>query len=211
MKKIGRLHIITDIVVQHRFSHEELAAMAVAGGADTIQFRQKSGSTKEMIQTACRIREICRKAGVIFLVNDRLDWTLACRPDGIHLGQEDFPIPLARQILGNEAIIGGSAGDLDEAHKCLNEGADYIGFGPIFPTSSKEDAGPAAGLEPLRRVVREISLPIIAIGGVTEENLPQILETGVHGIAVISAVCCQEDPQKAAARLHRLIEAKFHV
>jgi len=210
MKKIGRLHVITDTVLQDRFSHEELAEAAVAGGADTVQFRQKTGSTREMIERACRMQEICRRFGVPFLVNDRLDWALACRSDGVHLGQDDFPIPLARQILGNEAIIGGSAGDLDEARKRLQEGADYIGFGPVFPTSSKADAGPAAGLDLLAEVVREIPLPIIAIGGVTWDNLPQVLRTGVHGIAVISAVCCKKDPKEAAARLRRRLEAGPH-
>lgn len=201
---------MTDTLLQSRFSHETLAQLAVAGGADTIQFRQKSGGTKAMIETAVTMREVCRPAGVPFLVNDRLDWALAAEADGVHLGQEDFPIPLAREILGPAAVIGGSAGTLEEAVKCLKEGADYVGFGPVFTTTSKADAGPASGLELLKRVVEEIPLPIIAIGGISRENTGQVLETGVHGIAVISAVCCRQDPTKATAELRALLDAFYH-
>jgi thiamine-phosphate pyrophosphorylase len=139
-----------------------------------------------------------------------LDWALASQAHGIHLGQEDFPIPLAREILGEEAIIGGSAGTLEEARKCLQEGADYVGFGPVFPTTSKPDAAPASGIHLLERVVKEIPLPIIAIGGLTSENIPRVMQTGVYGIAVISAVCCQKDPREAAKNLWNLLESGHH-
>jgi thiamine-phosphate pyrophosphorylase len=211
MKKIGRLHILTDTSLQTQFSHVELAELAIAGGADSIQFRQKSGASGQMIQIAGQLKESCRKTGVTFIVNDRLDWALASQADGIHLGQEDFPIPLARKILGEKVLIGGSAGTLEEACKCLQEGADYIGFGPVFPTSSKADAAPAGGLDLLERVVREITLPIIAIGGLTLENIPRVMQTGVYGLAVISAVCCQKDPREAARNLRKVLESSGHV
>ncbi len=207
MKRIGRLHVLTDRELQNRFTHEELARMAVAGGADTVQFRQKQGATREMIEIALRMKKICRAAEVPLLINDRLDWALAAQSDGLHLGQDDFPIPLARQILGEKAIIGGSAGNLEEAWKCWKEGADYIGFGPVFETTSKADAGPASGLELLRLVVKTVPLPVIAIGGINPENAAQVLAAGAYGLAVISAVCCQEDPQGATAALRRLVDA----
>lgn len=207
MKKIGRLHVLTDTELQKDLSHLELAELAIAGGADVIQFRQKSGASRAMIGIAGQLKDLCRKAGVTFIVNDRLDWALASEADGIHLGQEDFPIPLARQILGEKAVIGGSAGTLEEARQCLQEGADYIGFGPVFPTASKADAAPASGLELLERVVREIRLPIIAIGGLNPKNISSVMQTGVYGIAVISAVCCQKDPREATQNLRRLVEA----
>ncbi len=207
MKKIGRLHVLTDTELQKNLSHLELAELAIAGGADVIQFRQKSGASRAMIRIAGQLKDLCRKAGVTFIVNDRLDWALASEAHGIHLGQDDFPIPLARQILGEKAVIGGSAGTLEEARHCLEEGADYIGFGPVFPTTSKADAAPASGLELLERVVREIRLPIIAIGGLNPENIPSVMQTGVYGIAVISAVCCQKDPKEATRNLRRLVEA----
>jgi thiamine-phosphate pyrophosphorylase len=184
----------------------ELAELAIAGGADTIQFRQKDGTTREMIRVAEQMQTLCKRVGVTFIINDRVDVAIASHADGVHLGQDDFPIPLARKLLGEEAIIGGSAGNMEEALRCLAEGADYIGFGPVYPTTSKEDAGPAAGLGPMKQIVEEIPLPIIAIGGITADNTPPVIQTGVHGIAVISAVCCQNDPAEAARCLRRLLE-----
>jgi thiamine-phosphate pyrophosphorylase len=115
MKKIGVFHVLTDTCLQNRFSHLELAELAIAGGADTIQFRQKEGSTREMIRTAEALQALCKRAGAAFIVNDRVDVAIASRADGVHLGQDDFPIPLARKLLGEGAIIGGSAGSLEVA------------------------------------------------------------------------------------------------
>ena len=210
MKKIGRFHVLTDTLLQCRLSHVELAELAIAGGADTIQFRQKGGATREMIRVAEQMRALCKRTGVTFVVNDRVDVAIASHADGVHLGQDDFPIPLARKLLGGEAIIGGSAGSMEEARECLLEGADYIGFGPVYPTTSKEDAGPASGLGLLKQIVEAIPLPIIAIGGIARDNIPLVMKAGVHGIAVISAVCCQNDPMEAAKCLRGLLEVDPH-
>ena len=210
MKKIGRFHVLTDIDLQNCFSHIELAELAIAGGADTIQFRQKAGETMQMIRIAEQIQALCKRVGVAFIINDRVDIAIAAHADGVHLGQGDFPIPLARKLLGEGAIIGGSAGNAEEARKCFLEGADYIGFGPVYPTSSKEDAGAASGLDLLRQVVEKIPLPIIAIGGINKENTLSVRETGAYGIAVISAVCCEKDPEEATRCLLRLLEAGQH-
>ena len=205
MKQIGKLHILTDTVLQSRFSHMEITRLAIAGGADTIQYRQKSGSTREMIEIARNMKRLCSEAGVTFIVNDRLDVAIAAEADGVHLGQDDFPIPMARELLGEGRIIGGSAATLDEARKCLSEGADYVGFGPVYPTSSKDDAGPVSGIDILKQVVEIIPLPIIAIGGVGAENIPDVMRAGAHGIAVISAVCCQDDPEEATRSLYQAL------
>lgn len=210
LKKIGRFHVLTDTDLQNCFSHIELAELAIAGGADTIQFRQKTGETIQMIRIAEQIQALCKRAGVSFIINDRVDVAIAAHADGVHLGQEDFPIPLARKLLGEGAIIGGSAGNAEEARKCFLEGADYIGFGPVYPTSSKEDAGPVSGLDLLRQVVEKIPLPIIAIGGISKDNTLLVRETGAYGIAVISAVCCEKDPEEATRCLRRLLEARQH-
>jgi len=206
MKSIGRLHVLTDTVLQSRFSHVELARMAIAGGADTIQFRQKTGSTREMMETARELKRLCADSGVTFIVNDRLDVALASDADGVHLGQDDFPIPLARRWLGEEKIIGGSAAVPEEAVRCQEAGADYIGYGPVFPTASKDDAGPVSGTATLAEVVRRVSLPVVAIGGISAANTPEVIRSGAHGIAVISAVCCQEDPEEATRALHRALQ-----
>jgi thiamine-phosphate pyrophosphorylase len=205
MKKIGRLHVITDTELQDRFSHVELARMAIAGGANTIQFRQKSGPTREMIETAKQMKQLCKNHGVTFIVNDRLDVAIASDSDGLHLGQDDFPTPLAREILGINKIYGGSAVTLDEAQKCLDEGADYVGFGPVYTTTSKTDAGPVTGIEIMEEVIAKIPLPLIAIGGVNKDNASALIQAGAYGIAVISAVCCQQDPERATRELLRAI------
>jgi thiamine-phosphate pyrophosphorylase len=141
----------------------------------------------------------------MFIVNDRLDVAIAAEADGVHLGQDDFPIPLGRKLLGEGRIIGGSAATMEEARKCISEGADYVGFGPVFPTTSKDDAGPVSGIDILKQVVEAISLPIIAIGGVGAGNIPDVMRTGAHGIAVISAVCCQDDPEQATRSLYQAL------
>ncbi len=201
MKPIGRLHVLTDTQLQKRFSHVELTEMAITGGADAIQFRQKHGSTREMIETACQMKELCSRSDVKLIINDRIDIAIAANADGVHLGQDDFPIPLARRLLGNDRIIGGSAGSIEEAMKCLNEGVDYIGFGPVYQTGSKDDAGPAKGIAIMKQVIKKMNCPVIAIGGVNSVNIPEIIRSGAYGIAVISAVCCMEDPVTATRKL----------
>ncbi len=206
MKRIGRLHVLTDTTLQDRFSHLELARLAVQGGADLIQFRQKSGSTRSLVETARDMKAICEAAGAVFVVNDRIDVAMASDADGVHLGQDDFPIAVARDLLGPDRIVGGSASNLEEAVACVRDGADYVGFGPVFPTASKADAGPAGGLETLRSIADAVHAPVIAIGGIDEENAARVMDAGAHGIAVISAVCCRPDPGGAAAGLCRLVQ-----
>lgn len=208
MKQIGRLHVLTDTVLQCRFSHLELARMAIKGGADTIQFRQKIGTTREMIEIVRQLKKLCKDSGVTLIVNDRLDVAIAADADGVHLGKDDFPIPQARKLLGESLIIGGSAASLEEAQKCLAEGADYIGFGPVYPTTSKADAGPVTGIELLKQAVAAIPLPIIAIGGISVENTAEVMRAGARGIAVISAVCCQKNPEQATRALSQALQTK---
>ena len=200
MKKIGKFHVITDTLLQNRFSHVELAEMALAGGADSIQFRSKSGETREMIEIATQMKALCKEAGVPLIINDRVDIAIAAGADGVHLGQDDFPIPLARKLLGPEAIIGGSAGDMAEALKCLSDGADYIGSGPVYGTNTKPDAGKPTGVESIKIIAAEIPLPIIAVGGITDVDVNELLDAGAHGVAVISAVCLDDNPEAAARR-----------
>ena len=208
MKKIGRLHVLTDTVLQTRFSHPELAGLAISGGADTIQYRQKTGSTKALIETAVAIKRVCAEKGATFIVNDRIDVAIAAKADGVHLGQDDFPIGLARKLLGKGPIIGASAATPEEIETCIREGADYVGFGPIYPTGSKDDAGMVAGIDVLKQIVASTKVPVIAIGGIGPENADHVMGTGAHGIAVISAVCCREDPQKGARKLRDMIRGE---
>ena len=205
MKPIGRLHVITDESVQSRFSHVEIAKLAVEGGADVIQFRDKKRPAGELIDIAASIRDVCRGAGAAFIVNDRIDVAIAIDADGVHLGQSDLPIAEARKLLGPGKIIGGTASNVEDALEAQRDGADYVGFGHIYPTSSKDKPTPAKGPEALLAVVGAVSIPVVAIGGITAENLPAVVETGVHGVAVIGAVCASEDPRGAARELRSIL------
>ena len=145
-KSIGRLHVITDNMLQSRFTHSQLAKLAISGGADTIQFRQKSTSTRQLVETAFRLKSICDQRCVPLVINDRADVALAIGASGAHFGQEDLPVGIARQILPSPAIIGASALTEGKIMEAISEGADYIGFGPVFRTSSKSDARIVRGL-----------------------------------------------------------------
>jgi thiamine-phosphate pyrophosphorylase len=208
MKSIGRLHVLTDSELQSRWSPLDLARAALDGGADTIQYRRKHGATALLLGEAIALREACRRRKVPLLVNDRVDVALFADADGAHVGKEDLPIALARDLLGPTRIIGGSSDHADDAAARLREGADYAGIGPIFATTSKPDAGPVLGLAGLAHAVRTTNLPLIAIGGITAENLSEVLATGVHGVAVLGAVCLADDPAAAVAKLRALIKAR---
>jgi thiamine-phosphate pyrophosphorylase len=194
---IGKLHVLTDTVLQSKYSHDDIARMAVDGGADTVQFRQKDGTSRDMYRNASAVLKVCRDAGVTMIVNDRIDIALAIDADGVHLGHEDIPIPVARTLLGDGKLIGASATDLHGLRSVLPDGPDYVGLGPIYRTQSKRDAGPALGIAALKKATAITSLPIIAIGGVSAERMPELLSTGIQGVAVISAVCCASDPRRA--------------
>jgi len=200
-KSIGRLHIITDTTIQSRFTHSQLAKLAIAGGADTIQFRQKSTSTRLLVETAFHLKAICDQRRVPLIINDRADIALAVEASGAHFGQEDLPIGVARRILPSQAIIGASARTKDKIMEAISAGADYIGFGPVFRTSSKSDAEKPKGLSELARFCQIASCPVIAIGGITLETVQDVMQCGAHGIAVISSVCTVEDPMQATRQL----------
>jgi thiamine-phosphate pyrophosphorylase len=205
--RIARFHVLTDTAIQARWSHAELADAAIRGGAEAIQFRQKRGEMIDLIREARAVRDICRRRGVLFLVNDRVDLALAIDADGVHLGRDDLPIPVARRLLGPRRIIGGSAGTVEEARAGLREGADYLGCGPVFATSTKPDAGPAAGPALLRAIREAVDLPLLAIGGIAHENVAAALAGGADGIAVIAAVCADPDPEGAARRIRLALDA----
>lgn len=202
---IGRLHVLTDTILQSRYSHVDLARMALDGGADTIQFRQKTGTSLDMFRNAETIMKLCRDAEVTMIVDDRIDIALAVDADGVHLGQSDVPLPVARTLLGEEKLIGGSATDLDELRAVVDGGADYVGFGPVFGTMSKENPGAPKGIEFMRSVVEWSPIPVVAIGGIKLNHVEELFSTGIHGIAVISAICCGPDPAGATRKFMDII------
>jgi thiamine-phosphate pyrophosphorylase len=205
-KPIGRFHVITDTVVQDRYGHAELARFAVAGGADTIQLRDKRLPDDEQIAAARETLAVCHGAGVPLIVDDRLNVASESNADGIHLGRLDVPIGMARQVLGSEAIIGGTAGSVEEAISVAAQGADYVGFGHIFATNSKAKEDPPVGTEMLAEVCAAVDIPVIAIGGITADNAGSVVEAGAWGIAVIGAVCGADDPEAAARVIAEAVE-----
>ena len=207
LRRVGRLHVLTDATLQARYGHEELARLAIAGGADTIQFREKLASTREQIRIARTLAEACRRAGVALIVNDRIDVALAADAAGVHLGQEDFPIELARRLLGPDRIIGASAATAAEAEEAMWAGADYVGCGAVYATASKADAGPPLGPGALREIAGRLEIPVIAIGGIGLAQVPEVIAAGAHGVAVIRAVVLASDPQAATAALRAAVDA----
>jgi thiamine-phosphate pyrophosphorylase len=178
------------------------ARQALDAGIALFQYRNKQGSRREIYEEARRLSALMRGAGALFIVNDHADIALAVDAHGVHLGQDDLPIEEARKLLGQGRIIGISTHSLDQARAAASAGADYIGFGPIYRTTTK-DAGPLQGLEWLRQVRNEVTIPIIAIGGINRDNAGEVLAAGADGIAVISAVLDAADPGAAAKALVR--------
>jgi len=196
-----KLYVITD----SRFIDEVKGAkLALEGGATTIQLRMKNASTRRMIDVGIKIKKLTEEYNALFIVNDRVDVALATKADGVHLGQEDMPVDLAREIVG-DMLIGVSASNLTEAIEAEKAGADYIGAGSVFPTSTKEDAK-FLGIDALRRVVEEVNIPVVAIGGINFENIKLVLEAKVNGVAVISAIMGAEDIREAARKMRRIVD-----
>ena len=199
------LYIITDENIGRKKTHAEIAELAIAGGADAIQLRDKSCSSRELIRVGRVIREITRRSSTIFIVNDWLDVAVACGADGVHFGQGDMRTDVARQIAPHGFIIGVSVSTVDEAVRAEQEGADYVALSPTFSTGSKLDAGPGIGLDRLREIQRNVSVPVIAIGGINRENICEVIAAGAAGVAVISAVAGAADITTAARDLKNLI------
>lgn len=193
------------VITDESMNPVSLADEALRGGATMIQLRHKTASGRELFSWAQEIRTLCRKYEALFFVNDRIDIALACAADGVHLGQEDIPARIARTIAGETMLVGISATSLEEALKAQKEGADYIGLGHIFPTGSKEKHHPPLGIETLEKAASILSIPIVAIGGVTLENAPALVAAGADGIAVISAVSRTASPMQAAMDLAKAI------
>ncbi|MEK7803590.1 MAG: thiamine phosphate synthase [Deltaproteobacteria bacterium] len=178
------------------------AEAIIDGGAKILQLRAKSLSSKEFLETARIIRKITKDKGTVFIVNDRVDIALLTDADGVHLGQGDLPVKEAKRLLGNNKIIGYSTHNLREALEAVRLPVDYISFGPIFPTKTKEDAQMPKGLKRLSEMRKAVEIPIVAIGGITETNMAHVLKEGVESVAMISEILTSLDISK---KLNRLI------
>jgi thiamine-phosphate pyrophosphorylase len=186
----------------------ELVDEAVEGGATVVQLRAKGLPKTDVIALAGEIARRLRPREVPLLVNDHPDVAKACGAAGVHLGQDDMPVPFARRLLGPEAVIGVSVNTAEEARRAELEGADYVGAGPAYATSTKETALAVLGADGLGLIKRATALPIVAIGGIVPANAGELARAGVAGIAVVSAILGAPDPRRAAAELLRAFRAE---
>jgi thiamine-phosphate pyrophosphorylase len=186
---------------------EDVVMQAIAGGVDCVQLREKQLGTRRFVEQALRLKQTLRSTGVPLIINDRLDVALAAEADGIHLGQEDMPVPIARQLLGASAIIGLSVENWADVEKAQELDVAYLGVSPIFKTPTKTDTKGAWGLEGLARIQAFSRHPLIGIGGLNQANIAEVVTAGAHGVAVVSAICSAQDPTQAAKELLLCVEA----
>jgi thiamine-phosphate pyrophosphorylase len=200
------LYVITDTTLSGGRSHEEIARLAIDGGADVIQLRDKTCSIPELVASGKRVREVTRRTGTLFIVNDRLDVAIGCGADGVHLGQDDMLVSSARAIAPLDFIIGVSVGSRGEAERAINDGADYLAVSPVFPTAQKP-ADKFCGLSGIHQIRDAVDAPLIAIGGIGMHNVCDVIRAGADGVAVISAIVGQPDISGAARALKGRIMA----
>lgn len=194
------LYLVTDEKACKGKDFYESVEASIRGGAKIVQLREKNMDTRDFFKRALKLKEICHKHGVDFVINDRLDIAIAVDADGVHLGQSDMPIEKAKEILGHKKIIGISAKNMEEALEAQKYGADYIGVGAIFATDTKKDSG-LVDLETLKEMTDQINIPVLAIGGIGLGKLGYLKDTGIDGICVISDILGSDDPEKRTREL----------
>ena len=205
---IGRLHIILspDDGGRPRRSLPAFVADVVGNGADVLQYRRKEGTLEQWIEEGRPIRAECRRHGVAFIVNDRLDLAQALDADGVHLGDDDMPLVEARRIVGAGMVIGRTTRHLDDVMRAAEHGADYVGFGPVYPTRTKRIAIAPRGVTMVMEVAEKSTIPIIAIGGIGLPTIGELIGAGAYGIAVVGAIADADDPAAETRRLRDAID-----
>ncbi len=194
-----------------RYSYLDSARMALEGGCKWIQLRMKEADEQTLKDTALQVQELCRQHEAIFIIDDHVELVKEIHADGVHLGKNDMPISEARQLLGEEYLIGGTANTFEDVQRHHRDGADYIGCGPFRFTTTKKNLSPVLGLDGYRSILRQmdeqgIRLPVVAIGGITYDDIPAIMETGVHGIALSGTILRADDPVAETRRIIHIDE-----
>lgn len=212
MKKVDySLYLVTD---RTKKTDEEFLAIieeAILGGVSIVQLREKNTPTGEFYKLGLRLKELTLKYNVPLIINDRLDIVLAIDADGVHVGQSDMPADIVRKIIGDVKILGVSAATISTAIEAEKNGADYIGSGAIFPTQTKD--ADCISTEYLKEIVENLSIPVVAIGGLSEDNIDSLSRTNIKGISIVSAVMNSSDPKKSAENLKKefkLLLSKSH-
>lgn len=195
------LYVIADRLLAGDRPLRKVVELAIDGGATCIQLREKEASSRDFFLKAKELRQVTRERGVPLIVNDRLDIALAVGADGVHLGQDDLPPELARQLMPDGMILGVSVDDLRQARQAEGLGATYLGAGSVFATATKPDARQSIGLDLLFRICREVKIPVVGIGGINAGNAAKVIEAGAAGVAVISSVIAAPDIAAATREL----------
>ncbi|MHB8155781.1 MAG: thiamine phosphate synthase [Desulfocucumaceae bacterium] len=204
-----RLYLVTDRAILGKTSLKKAVEEAIEGGVTVVQLREKELSTRKFYETALEVRQVTDYYRVPLFINDRVDIALAVDADGVHLGQQDMDLEVARRILGHNKLIGISVENLEQALLAEKQQADYIGVGAVFYTDSKNDINKPIELEGLSRICREIKIPKVAIGGICALNIQGVMLAGASGAAVISAILGQKDIRGAASKLKDIINKTF--
>jgi thiamine-phosphate pyrophosphorylase len=202
----SRLYVITGQAFLKGRRLEDVIAAAIRGGADTVQLREKDFNGRELLAAGYVLRRVTRDLGARLIVNDRIDVARAVDADGVHLGQNDLPIEVARAILGPDKIVGLSTHNVEEAVAAERAGANYIGLGPMKPTMTKLDTEPVVGPIGVREVRRHVRLPIVAIGGIKQEDVAEIIRSGANAVAIISAIVGSDDVEAAARNIRNIVD-----
>ena len=187
----------------------EAVEAAVAGGVGAVQLREKDRSARERYHLGRKLRELTRDADVTFVVNDRVDLARAVDADGVHLGDDDLPVAVAREQLGDDAVIGRSVSFVDDASRAQKAGADYLGVGAVYATGSKDDIDDdehEIGPGRVGDIVDAVDIPVVGIGGITADNAAPVVEAGANGVAVITEIAAADDPEAATRRLGEVVE-----
>ena len=178
---------------------------SLEGGVNLIQIREKTANSKDFYEIALKVKSLTSKYNVPLIINDRIDVALAINADGVHIGQKDLPCEKVRSIIGPDKLLGVSASTVKEALKAQEDGADYIGSGSLYKTPSKEDA-PVISKEDLKEICESVNIPVVYIGGVSLENIKNLKNTGIKGIAVVSAIMDSENPKLITINLKKEFE-----
>ncbi len=200
-----KLYLVTDRTNKTDKEFLNIIEEAIKGGVTVVQIREKDADTLEFYNISNKVKEICSKYNVPLIINDRIDIALAIDADGVHIGQSDMPIKIARKLIGNDKILGISAHNLEEATDAEENGADYLGVGAIFSTSTKKDANDVS-IDTLKEISSNVDIPTVAIGGINLDNVEKLKDTNISGISVVSAIMNAENPKIASENLLRKIK-----
>ena len=193
-----RLYLVTDQASMRGRTLADVVLAALKGGVTCVQLREKSLCTRDFVALALALQDLLAAFAVPLIINDRIDVALACGAQGVHLGQSDMPVAVARRLLPPQVFIGLSVETMDDVANAAIQPVDYLGVSPIYPTPTKTDTAPPWGLDGLRQVRAATALPLVAIGGIQLAQVREVLQAGADGLAVVSAICSADDPEAAA-------------